>query len=311
MKKILVFVLMLLSLLFVSCQDDMPEVPGEDQEVLTGAPGKSLILVDPDSSVTFTECKVNSGDRGPFGEPGGDKDKLERAFYISSDEEVLYYPMALVDVYEEYTGERPDSGDPLWTYTRTYFGISLDDVRRNGMGVLLDALRAAEHLPYPTAEDYKKSDNGGSNEEPTDLSDFEPFIGKEYTKLNVDSERDHFDMYIGSLTFSSQLSGNLIADSANYEACWTTFSISGNGKLFYPVILDKVFMEYTGRDMTSGDALFFYVQCYLEDCGFQNNDDLNDETGFEELLNYLIDNKDSLPVPKVSDYISIFGERNF
>ena len=118
-------------------------------------------------------------------------------------------------------------------------------------------------------------------------------------------------MYIGSLTFSSQLSGNLIADSANYEACWTTFSISGNGKLFYPVILDKVFMEYTGRDMTSGDALFLYVQCYLGDCGFQNNDDLNDETGFEELLNYLIDNKDSLPVPKMYDYVSKFGERNF
>lgn len=41
MKKVLVFVLMLLSLLFVSCQDDMPEVPGEDQEVLTGARGKA------------------------------------------------------------------------------------------------------------------------------------------------------------------------------------------------------------------------------------------------------------------------------
>ena len=63
--------------------------------------------------------------------------------------------------------------------------------------------------------------------------------------------------------------------------------------------------------MTSGDALFFYIQCYLEDCGFQNNDDLKDETGFEELLNYLIDNKDSLPVPEVSDYNSKFGERNF
>ena len=278
----------------------MPEVPGEDQEVLTGAPGKSLILVDPDSSVTFTGCNVNSGDRGPFGQPGGDKDKLERAFYISPNEEMLYYPMALVDVYEEYTGERPDSGDPLWSYTLTYFGISLDD-----------ALRAAEHLPYPTAEDYKKCENSGSNEEPTDLSDFEPFFDKEYTKLNVDSESDHFDKYIDSATFSSQLSGNLIADSANYEACWTTFSISRNGKLYYPVILDKVFMEYTGRDMTSGDALFFYIQCYLEDCGFQNNDDLNDETGFEELLNYLIDNKDSLPVPDVSDYVSKFGERNF
>ena len=143
MKKYLFFALMLLSLLFVSCQDDMPEVPVEDQEVLTGAPGKSLILVDPDSSVTFTEYNVNSGDRGPFGEPGGDKDKLERAFYISPDKEVLYYPMALVDVYEEYTGERPDSGDPLWTYTRTYFGISLDDVRRNGMEVLIRRARMA------------------------------------------------------------------------------------------------------------------------------------------------------------------------
>lgn len=30
MKKYLFFALMLLSLLFVSCQDDMPEVPGED-----------------------------------------------------------------------------------------------------------------------------------------------------------------------------------------------------------------------------------------------------------------------------------------
>lgn len=177
--------------------------------------------------------------------------------------------------------------------------------------MLLDALRSAEHLPYPTAEDYKKSENGGSNEEPTDLSDFEPFFDKEYTKLNVDSESGHFDKYIGSLTFSSQLSGNLIADSTNYETCWTTFSISGNGKLYYPVILDKVFMEYTGRDMTSGDALFFYIQCYLEDCGFQNNDDLKDETGFEELLNYLIDNKDSLPVPEVTDYNSKFGKRSF
>ncbi len=80
----------------------------------------------------------------------------ENCFYVSSDGS-LYYPDALVKAYTEYKGEETTSGDPLWKYLATYFGISLDEVKNQGLQIAIDALTEAETLPYPSAEEYKAS----------------------------------------------------------------------------------------------------------------------------------------------------------
>lgn len=81
----------------------------------------------------------------------------ENCFYVSSDG-CLYYPDALVTAYTEYKGEETTSGDPLWKYLETYFGISLDEVKEQGLQIAIDALTEAEELPYPSAEDYRQND---------------------------------------------------------------------------------------------------------------------------------------------------------
>lgn len=80
----------------------------------------------------------------------------ENCFYVSSDGS-LYYPDALVKAYTEYKGEVTTSGDPLWKYLETYFGISLDEVKGQGLQIAIDALTEAETLPYPSAEDYRQN----------------------------------------------------------------------------------------------------------------------------------------------------------
>ena len=80
----------------------------------------------------------------------------ENCFYVGSDGS-LYYPDALVAAYNEYKGEETISGDPLWKYLATYFGISLAQVKEQGLQIAIDALTEAETLPYPSAEEYKAS----------------------------------------------------------------------------------------------------------------------------------------------------------
>ena len=65
---------------------------------------------------------------------------------------------ALGAAYNEYKGEETTSGDPLWKYLATYFGIYLAQVKEQGLQIAIDALTEAETLPYPSAEDYRQND---------------------------------------------------------------------------------------------------------------------------------------------------------
>ena len=80
----------------------------------------------------------------------------ENCFYVSSDSS-LYYPDALIKTYNEYKEEESDNGNPLWKYLVTYFGISLAEVKGQGLQIAIDALTEAETLPYPSAEDYRQN----------------------------------------------------------------------------------------------------------------------------------------------------------
>ena len=258
---------------------------------------KTLTLIDPDPQTVLNDISITHQNNGPFTQGDGYGDIIDRAFYISP-KGTLYYPMALADVYEQYKGEYRLNGNPLWMYSETYFDISLSDVKIHGIDILIDKLRQAESLPYPTVEAYKEEAN---NPEEDDLSMFEEYFNRKYEFLGVESSVEVTDEFIPARKTSSQLTGDLIGNKENYEKCWNTFSIvDDNGpKIYYPVVLDYLYMEYSGMNHTSGDALWWYLECYFSE------DNLTferlEEDGLGILMKFLIE-KGELPFPSLEDY---------
>ena len=284
-----------------SYEDDLEIVKPENIE------DRTLVLIDPDPSTELKGTSITHQNDGPFTQGEGYGDIIDRAFYISP-EGTLYYPMALADVYAEYKGEYKLNGNQLWMYSETYFGISLSDVKINGIGMLIEKLREQKgNLPYPTVEDYR---NHEANPEEDDLSMFENYFDKKYDHLAVEQTVEITDDFISERKFDSQLTGDLIGEKDNYEKCWMTFSIvDDNGpKIYYPVVLDYLYMEYSEKNHTSGDALWFYLECYFSD--YELTSKKLEEKGLGILMKFLIEKgeKGELPFPSLGDYEERLGK---
>lgn len=282
----------------------------DSQQEPVEIPENTILLVDPDSSTTFDDLYVGIQSVGPFVTLEGYGDMIRRGFYISPNGK-LYFPNELVDVYVEYMRQKDSSfeyngnGDPLWKYTSTYFDLDLDDLRGN-LSDLLEVLREKDELPYPNEEDYVEADS--RPEEPVDISSFSAFFDKEYEYLKLDAAITEFPEKIGSLNLSSQLKSDDARDPDSFEYCWSTFTITDTPKLYFPVALIKVYQDYTGDYSDSGDPFWTYMECYYPDSELYDTDHVR-EIGFDQVLEFVVEHKDSLPYPTVEDYVEKLGSR--
>ncbi len=103
---------------------------------------------------TISGLFLSSQENGPFAEAGKEYEKVvSNAFYITRNGK-LFYPAILSKAYESATGEYLLNGNPFWAYLRAYFGITLQDVEKEGFQLALNALLEADSLPMPDPADY-------------------------------------------------------------------------------------------------------------------------------------------------------------
>lgn len=75
------------------------------------------------------------------------------------DRPMLFHPLALIQVYYEYTGKYTDSGTPFWTYMKCYFPNTrlgdIDHVEEVGFAEVLNFIvEHRDEMPFPKVEDY-------------------------------------------------------------------------------------------------------------------------------------------------------------
>lgn len=260
-----------------------------------------LVLIDPDPATSFFDHSIDNQNIGPFADKTGYGDIMQRAFYISPSG-ALWFPMALVDVYEDYKGVRKSNGDPFWKYLEVYFDISLQDVREEGMEQALEALREKkDELPYPNSKDYYEKDEEKPQE--FDISKYEPYFQKEYEKLELVSEWDDDGSITKDLNLSSQREGDLAGSETTREQAYTTFSLTDNPKVYWPVALEYVEHQYDSSYSGNGDALWDYLAVYYPESGMTT--DYVRKNGLECLMRFLVNQSQSeegLAFPKVEDY---------
>ena len=268
-----------------------------------------LILIDPDPQSDSDRLSVASQSTGPFVTLDGYGDIIRRAFYINPDGK-LYFPMELVDVYCEYRGDDykyTGSGDPLWKYMETYFGVTLSDARKDMTTVLQKLRDNQDSLPYPSAADYIAA--VPVPDDPDEISGYEEFFDSDYGWLDVDAP-DMIFADIENLPLSSQLSSDAAYEQDRREYCWKTFTIrEDRPKLYYPVALIKAYWEYSGEFTTSGTPFWTYMRCYFPESGLVDIDHVR-QIGFEHVMNFIVEHKDGMPYPDVDDYIRNLGPAN-
>lgn len=264
-----------------------------------------LILLDPEPTTSFFGHNVSNQNKGPFVDKTGYRDIIQGAFFISPAGK-LWFPVALVDVYEEYSGERTSSGDPLWKYLEVYFDISFQDVREEGMDQVLAALRARkDNLPYPDAEKYKEYDK---KPQTIDLSAYEAYFQNEYENIELESEWKDEGSVTRSLNIKSQRTGDWAGSYKTREKAYTTFSFTDYPEIYYPVALDYVESQINPDYSGSGDALWDYIKVYYPDSGITI--DTVEENGLEWLMKFLLEQSQSpegLAFPDIEDYRRVLG----
>ena len=269
----------------------------------------TLVLIDPEPESKAGGLWVDSQSTGPFVTVEGYGDIIRRAFYITPGGK-LYYPMELVDVYCDYKGEDykyNGSGDPLWKYMETYFGVTLSDARKDMTTVLQKLRDNQDSLPYPRAADYIAA--VPVPDDPDEISGYEEFFDSDYGWLDVDAP-DMIFADIENLPLSSQLSSDAAYEQDRREYCWKTFTIrEDRPKLYYPVALIKAYWEYSGEFTTSGTPFWTYMRCYFPESGLGDIDHVR-QIGFEHVMNFIVEHRDEMPFPKVEDYVENLGPWN-
>lgn len=78
---------------------------------------------------------------------------------VKNDRPKLYFPLALIQAYYEYTGMLTKTGDPFWTYMKCYFPETqlgdIDHVKEIGFAEVLNFIvEHQDEMPFPKVEDY-------------------------------------------------------------------------------------------------------------------------------------------------------------
>lgn len=280
-------------------QDELPvpkssDVQGEWQEPLPVLPSISIPEFDPKneiivlteiySPVTVTMSSYANDPMifSPYGKLGGYDSVVYNAFYISKDGPKVYFPMAILDAYDNHMYS-------MWMYMEDYLGLPKEKVDAEGLQLIVNKLlEASEYgtkpLPFPEGAEGL-----------TTLDDYFP------EGFSIDLIKDDQLYVIGnyddvsSLITISNYKESPFYGVEGYEKVVSNCFIIGDRTIYFPKAASEAYEERYGF---SGDNTGDPFWSYLRSLGLVQSAVSHTVA---EATKLLIE-KGTLPYPDISKY---------